>query len=411
MHVKSNYNRFMKKNVLKISGLALSGCLALALTACGGDKAKQQQQAMMLAAQQAPQLATITAQPSSVTLDVKFPTTLQGKTDIAVRPQVSGAIQAVNVDEGAVVRKGQVLFTLDPVPFQAAVNQAKASVDAAQVSVDNAKLTEAQNKLLLDKNIISEYVWQQAANALSAANAQLGQAKAGLVSAQKNLSYCTITAPSDGVVGQIPYRQGSYVTPQTALTTVSDNSEVYAYFSFTENDLLEMTDNGTRSQAQIIASLPAARLQLSDGRMYGLEGKVTTISGVVNPSTGASSARAIFDNPSGLLRSGLTGTLILPQDFADRIIIPQKATYELQDRRYVFKAENVNDTIKAIQYPIEVERLNDGKNFVVVSGIEPGDKIIIEGVGIGGKVKNDMPIVPVEPKAEEAAQQQAPAQK
>lgn len=396
----------MKTKVLKTSGLALCGCLALALTACGGDKA-QQQQAAMMAAQQAPQLATITAAPSSVTLDVKFPTTLQGKTDIAVRPQVSGSIQTVNVDEGATVHKGQVLFTLDPVPFQAAVNQAKAAVDAAQVNVDNAKLTEAQNKLLLDKNIISDYVWQQAANALSAANAQLAQAKAALTSAQKNLSYCTITAPSNGVVGQIPFRQGSYVSPQSALTTVSDNSEVYAYFSFTEKDLLQMTKNGTLSQAQIIASMPAARLQLSDGQMYGVEGKVTTISGVVNPSTGASSARAIFNNPSGLLRSGLTGTLILPQDFVNRIVIPQKATYELQNLRYVFKVQEVNDTLKAIQCPIEVERLNDGQNFVVTSGIEAGDRIIIEGVGIGGKVKNNMPVVPVEPKTEGAEPTQA----
>ena len=340
-----------------------------------------------------------------------FRSTLQGKTDIEVRPQVSGAIQAVKVDEGAVVRKGQVLFTLDPVPFQAAVNQAKAAVDAAKVNVDNAKLTEAQNKLLLDKNIISDYVWQQAANALSAANAQLAQANAALISAQKNLSYCTITAPSNGVVGQIPFREGSYVSPSTALTTVSDNSEIYAYFSFTEKDLLEMTKNGTLSQAQIIAAMPAARLQLSDGQMYGIEGKVTTISGVVNPSTGASSARAIFDNPSGLLRSGLTGTVILPQDFTNRIIIPQKATYELQNLRYVFKVENVNDTLKAIQYPIEVERLNDGKNFVVVSGIEAGDKILVEGVGIGGKVKNNMPVVPVEAKTEAGEAQAAQAGK
>lgn len=391
----------MKTKVLKTSGMALCGCLAVALAACGGDKNSDQTAAM--AGQQAPQLATITAAPSSVTLDVKFPTTLQGKTDIEVRPQVSGTIQTVNIDEGAVVRKGQVLFTLDPVPFQAAVNQAKAAVDAAKVNVDNCKLTEAQNKLLLDKNIISDYVYQQAANALSAANAQLAQSQAALVSAQKNLSYCSISAPSDGVVGQIPFREGSYVSPQNALTTVSDNSEVYAYFSFTEKDLLEMTKNGTLSQAQIIASLPAARLQLSDGEMYGVEGKVTTISGVVNPSTGASSARAIFNNPSGLLRSGLTGTLILPQNFADRIVIPQKATYELQNLRYVFKVENVNDTLKAIQYPIEVERLNDGKNFVVVSGIEPGDKIITEGIGIGGKVKNNMPVTPVEAQPEAAA--------
>lgn len=384
----------MKTNLLKTSALVLSCCASVAITSCGGDEAKKAEAAQMAQAQQALEIGTVVAQPSSVTLDLKFPATLQGKTDIAVRPQVSGTVQTVNVDEGAVVTKGQVLFTLDPVPFQAAVNQAKAAVDAAQVSVDNAKLTEAQNKLLLDKNIISQYVWQQAANALSAAQAQLGQAKAALVAAQKNLSYCTITAPSNGVVGQIPLRQGSYVTPQSALTTVSDNAEVYAYFSFTEKDLLDMTNNGTLSQQQIIKNMPPVKLQLSDGQMYGLEGKVTTISGVVNPSTGSSSARAIFDNPSGLLRSGLTGVIVMPQDYVNRIVIPQKATYELQNLRYVFKVENVNDTLRAIQTPITVERLNDGKNFVVVEGIEPGDEIIVEGVGIGGKVTNNAYINP-----------------
>lgn len=387
----------MNTDLLKTTGIGLGLLLAAGLGSCKSDGG---QNAAQMGGAQVPELETITAAPGTITLDMKFPATLQGQTDIAVRPQVSGTIQTVNVDEGATVHKGQVLFTLDPVPFQAAVNQAKAAVDAAQVSVDNAKLTEAQNKLLLDKNIISNYVWQQAANALSAAQAQLNQAKAALVSAQKNLSYCTITAPSYGVVGQIPFREGSYVSPQSALTTVSDNAQVYAYFAFTEKDLLAMSDNGRLSQDQIIKQLPAVKFQMADGNLYGLEGKVTTISGVVNPATGSSSARAIFNNPSGLLRSGQTGVIIVPSTYENRIVIPQKATYELQNLRYVFKVESVNDTLRAIQTPIEVERLNDGRNFVVVSGVEPGDRIIVEGVGIGGKVKNQME---VKPKAASAA--------
>lgn len=382
----------MTNKLIRHSALALCVCLAPAFIACSKDKTKEAAATAAMAAQQAPELLTMTAQPGDATLALRFPATIQGKTDIAVRPQISGVLQTVNVDEGQTVSKGQVLFTIDPVQFQAAVSQAQAAVDAARVSVDNAKLTEAQNKLLLDKNIISQYVWQQAANALSAAKAQLSQAQAALVSARKNLSYCTVTAPSAGVVGQIPLRQGSYVSPQTALTTVSDISEVYAYFAFTEKDLIDMTEHGQLSQAQVIKSMPKVQLQLADGQQYGLDGTVTSVSGVINPATGASSARALFRNPSGLLRSGNTGVVIIPQTYRNRIVIPQRATYELQDIRYAFKVVQSGDTLKAVQVPITVERLNDGQNFVITSGLEPGDQIIVEGVGIGGKVKDGMPV-------------------
>lgn len=382
---------YMTRKLIKHSALAICICLAPAFVACSKDK-KAEAAAMAQAAQQVPELQTITATAANTTLNLRFPATIQGKTDIAVRPQVTGVLQTVNVEEGQTVSKGQVLFTIDPVTFQAAVAQAQAAVDAARVSVDNARLTETQNKLLLDKNIISPYVYQQAANALSAAQAQLHQANAALTSARKNLSYCTITAPSSGVVGQIPQRQGSYVTPQTALTTVSDISEVYAYFAFTEKDLIDMTQHGQLSQQQVIRNLPKVKLQLADGQEYALAGTVTSVSGVINPATGASSARALFPNPSGLLRSGNSGVIIMPQTYTDRIVIPQRATYELQDMRYAFKVEQVGDTLKAVQVPITVERLNDGQNFVITSGIQPGDQIIIEGVGIGGKVKNGMAV-------------------
>ena len=195
------------------------------------------------------------------------------------------------------------------------------------------------------------------------------------------------------------------------LTTVSDNSDIYAYFSINEKDLLEMTDNGTKSIAQAIAEMPAVQLRLSDGSTYPEAGKVATVSGVIDQSTGAANVRARFKNTNGMLRSGSTGQIIVPVVKDNVIIIPQKATYEIQNLRFVYV---VNDSNKTVSTPINVDALNDGKNFVVTSGLQPGQRIVVEGVG--NKVKPDMQIKPVDAaelaaKQAAMAQQQAAAQK
>ncbi|MDE5682579.1 MAG: efflux RND transporter periplasmic adaptor subunit, partial [Muribaculaceae bacterium] len=285
-----------------------------------------------------------------------------------------------HVDEGQKVRKGQVLFTIDQVQFQAAVDQAQANVNSAASAVSTAEITEKNKRMLLDKNIISETEWQMAANQLAQAKASLAQANAALVNARKNLAYTTVTAPSDGVVGSIPNREGSLASPSSVqpLTTISDNSKVYAYFSLTEKDLLGLTDGGKESITAQIDALPAVKLQLADGTIYPLEGKVATVSGVIDNSTGAASARALFDNPSGMLRSGNTGQIIIPRNNEGVLVIPQKATYEIQDLRYVY---TLNDSNMAVSTQITVDPYNDGKNFVVTSGLNPGDRVVVEGVG------------------------------
>ncbi|MDE5690401.1 MAG: efflux RND transporter periplasmic adaptor subunit, partial [Duncaniella sp.] len=307
-----------------------------------------------------------------------------------------GFITKVLVDEGQRVRKGQTLFTLDQVTFQAAVDQARAAVSTAQTAVNTAKMTADSKKTLFDKNIISEYEYQLSQNSLAQAEAQLANAKAALASAQKNLAYTVVTAPSDGVVGTIPNREGSLASPSSAqpLTTVSDNSQVYAYFSLTEKDLLNMVGEGERSIEAAIKAMPEVQLRLSDGTIYPLSGKVATVSGVIDNSTGASSVRALFNNPSGVLRSGATGQIILPENKENVIIIPQKATFELQDRRFAYV---VNDSNKIVSTPITIEANNDGKNFVVTSGLQAGQRIAVEGVGT--KLADGMTITPVEPKA------------
>lgn len=373
--------------------MLLTGAVALiatALSSCGG---KSQTQGT---GQTAPEVAVMTVQPGDITFESSFPATIKGKTDIAIRPQVTGFITKVHVDEGQHVRKGQTLFTLDQVQFQAAVEQAEANVASARSAVSTAEITEQNKRMLLDKNIISQTEWQLAANQLSQARAALAQAQAALVTARKNLAYTVVTSPSDGVVGTIPNREGSLASPSSAqaLTTVSDNSQVYAYFSLSERDLMEM--GGSAS----VRSLPPVKLQLADGSYYPVEGHVATVSGVIDSSTGAASARALFDNPGGVLRSGNTGKVVFPHSNTGVLLVPQTATFEQQDYRYVYVLDENN---VANPVAITVDPNSDGRTFVVTSGLNAGDRIVTEGIGTVVRAGS-----PVTPKAQ-AAGDAAPA--
>lgn len=383
----------MKRKSFTLICLSL-GAIAIGLGSCSKQQAATQQAP-------APSLQVVTVEPTSSQLYKSYPAILKGKTDIEIRPQVSGFITKVHVDEGQRVRKGQPLFTIDQVQFRAAVDQAQASVNAARTAVANAKITADNNRQLFDRNIISENAWQVSDNQLRQAQAQLAQAEAALTTARKNLSYTVVTAPSDGVVGTIPSREGSLASPSSMspLTTISDNSGMYAYFSLTEKDLLEMTNGGTTPLADALKSMPAVQLILADGSRYPIEGKVATISGVIDNSTGSASVRALFDNPSGMLRSGNTGQINIPVTTENAIVIPQKATFEVQDLKYVFVLNDSNITVNT---PIEVLPLNDGKNYVITSGLKPGDRVVIEGIGTS--VRPGMTINPVTP-----ADQQQPA--
>lgn len=371
---------------------ALAVGISVLTTSCGGEQ--QQQQAP------APQIATMTVNLTDAENESAYPALIKGKTDIDIRPQVTGFITKVLVDEGDRVRKGQTLFILDQVQYQAAVDNAQAAVNSAATRVKTAQMTADTKRQLLDKNIISSYEYQLADNDLQTARAAMAQAQSQLVNARKNLAYTVVTAPSDGVVGAIPNREGSLASPSSAqpLTTISDNSKVYAYFSLTEKDLLDMTAGGTRSVNAAIDSLPAVKLKLANGTIYPTEGKVATVSGVIDSSTGAATVRALFDNASGMLRSGSTGSVIIPVSQKNAIVIPQKATFELQDRRFVFV---VNDSNKVSSTPITVQAVNDGKNFVVTSGLNPGDRVAVEGVGT--ILRDGAVITPVEPAVPQAA--------
>ena len=363
----------MKMKALTLTaGIFGIGCCLL--SSCGGKSASAG-----AASAHAPEIAVITVEPTDAEFQSSYPATIKGKTDIAIRPQVTGFITAVHVDEGQRVHQGQPLFTIDQVQFQAAVDQAEANVNSARSAVSTAEITEQNKKHLLEKNIISNTEWQLAANQLAQARAALAQAEAALVTARKNLSYTVVKAPSEGVVGTIPNREGSLASPTSAqpLTTISDNSQVYAYFSMSERDLLELTDGGA-SVNERIGALPAVKLQLADGSIYPVEGRVATLSGMIDNTTGAASARALFDNPGGRLRSGNTGQVLIPRSNHGVLTVPQRATYEVQDLRYVYV---LNDSNAAVSKQIPVEPYSDGQTFVVTSGLNPGDRVVVEGVG------------------------------
>lgn len=369
--------KLKKMSVLVLSVLTVSANLP----SCKG-KGEQQQA-------QVPELAVITIGEEDTKLETGYPTTLRGENDVEIRPQISGFLTKVNVEEGQRVSKGQVLFTIDQVSLQAAVDAGVAAVEVAQANVNTAQTNANNNKILLDKNIISQAAYQTSADALNAAKAQLNQAKANLTSARKNLSYSVVTAPESGIVGAIEYREGSLVSPQTLLTVLSNSSDMRASFSLNEKDLLNMTDNGKRSIQEAIAQMPAVSLLLANGETYGESGKIISISGVIDPSTGAASATAIFPNPNGMLRSGNTGQVLIPSMRNNAILVPQNATYEIQDMKFVYV---VGDSSKVHSRPIQIAEENDGKNYIVISGLNPGEMIVTEGVGIS--VKDDMVIKP-----------------
>lgn len=367
------------KKIFNLStGIIMGG---LVLSSCAGEQQKQ--------AAPAPELAVITVGEKDATLQSMYPATLHGKNDVEIRPQISGFLTKVHVSEGQRVSKGQRLFTIDQVQLQAAVDAAKAQVEVAQANVNTAQTNTDNNKLLFDKNIISASAYQTSVDALNAAKAQLNAAKAQLTSAQKNLSYSVVSAPAAGIVGSITFKEGALVSPSTLLTILSNNSEIEAYFSMNEKEVLAMTANGGRSFQQALDSLPEVTLRLANGEDYALKGKVISLSGVIDPATGSATAKASFKNPDGIIRSGSTGQILIPNVSSDVIEIPQKATYEIQNLKFCYV---VGDSSKVQSRAIEVADQHDGKNFIITKGLKSGDVVVVEGVGIS--VKEGMVIKP-----------------
>lgn len=367
---------------------------AAMLTSCG-SKSKQMPEANN-------DFAVVTVQNSNADLKTAYPATIKGMQDIEIRPKVSGYLTRLLVDEGSTVRKGQALFLIDSEQYASAVKAAKAQVNVCKSQIATQKLTVDNKRMLFKQNIISNYDLQMAENTLASLEAQLAAAEAQLQSAKDNLRWCTVTSPSNGVVGTIPYRVGSLVSasnPQP-LTTVSNIDEMFVYFSMTEKQLLGLT----RTQGGIkaaIDSLPPVQLVLADGTNYNENGTISTVSGIIDGSTGSVQMRATFKNASHILRSGGTGSILIPTHDDKAILIPQKSTFDIQNKKFVYIL-NKDNTIAARE--IQVLPQHDGQSFIVSTGLTAGEKIVVDGVNL---LKNGMKINPITPAQAKAAEEKA----
>ncbi len=292
-----------------------------------------------------------------------YPAILKGQEDIDIKPRVEGFIDAVYVDEGTIVKRGQSLFRISS---PTAVQQ----LETATANYNNAKTDLERMRPLAEKGIISHVRIQTYENMVASAKAALDQAKA-------NMGFANVTSPVDGIVGAVNYRLGSLVNSSTILTTVANTNQIIAYFSLNEKDLLDFMrrwEGG--SQAEKIKKMPPVRLLLADGAEYEESGRIETISGVVDAVSGSVNIRASFPNKQGLLRSGTSGSVVIPSVLQDVFLIPQKATMSQQDKIVVYKLQGDS----AVQKVIDVKSTPDGQSYAVLSGLTVGDRIITDGV-------------------------------
>jgi len=322
------------------------------------------------------ELLTVTAQ--DYTLETEYPASIQGNQDVKIIPRIEGHLMGVYVKEGDRVKEGQLLFRLDDATYRAAVEAANANVQIMTAELNKAKIEFEGQKALHEKKFLSDYGLELAKSDYTVAQANLAVAKAALTSARNDLSYTEIRSPSNGVVGRIFYRKGDLVGPsmEDGLTVVADNCLMRVYFSMTESSVMQYLSEH-KSLEEAVKQMPELRLQLPNGAFYEQTGRVESISGVVDERTGAVSVCARFDNPNGMLLSGGTGKIFIPTELHNAIVIPQEATYDIQDKVYVVKVVDG----KAVTSMIKVERTTDGKSYVVMDGLKAGEVIVAKGAG------------------------------
>lgn len=329
----------------------------------------------------------LTVGTQSAASQATYPASIKGVQDVQISPKVQGFITQINVKEGQTVGAGQVLFVLDNATYQAQVRQMEAAVNTAQAACNTSKLSYENSQKLYENKVIGDFELQSATNAYESAKAQLAQAQAGLASAKETLSFCYVKSPAAGVVGTLPLKVGALVNTASVLTTVSNNSSMEVYFSMTEKDALEMSKSGEGLQ-----KLPAVKLKLADGTIYGHDGKVTKMSGVIDAATGTVQMIAVFPNPEKLLKSGGSGSIVIPHDNASAIVIPQSCVSEVQNKKFVYTVGNDN---KVKYTEIKVSPQDDGVNYVVTDGLKVGDKYVTNGIT---KLNDGMEIVQITPE-------------
>ncbi len=315
------------------------------------------------------------------TIKTEYPTVIQGQQNVEIRPRVEGYIVGMYVDEGAVVRKGQLLFRLDASTYQQEVRSALADINVAQADVNTARMQVSKVRPLVEKDIISHYELESAEYTLQAKRAVLAQAVAKLKNARTNLSYTRITSPSNGVIGTIPYKLGALVNNNITqpMTTVSNIGNVYAYFSMNEKQLLALFKDKTNigDLKQKINKINDIALVLSDGTTYPYQGHIQTVSGLIDTQTGSANFRAVFPNPKGMIHSGSSATLQIPKKISNALLVPQKSVYEIQGKHFVYVVDNSGHVHNTV---IDVNTNTVDQYYIVESGLNSGDKIVTDGI-------------------------------
>jgi membrane fusion protein (multidrug efflux system) len=346
--------------------------LAILFAACSADKTQT-------AATVIQSLPVISLHSGAETTFIEYPASIQGAVDLEIRPQVSGSLDKVFVNEGALVQKGQPLFKINELPFREALNNAKATLHAAQASVINARLEVEKLTPLVANKVVSDFQLKSAKATAEIAEANVEQAKAAVAAANINLGYTLIKAPVAGYVGRLPKKQGSLVAVNDpiALTQLSDTHEVHVYFSLGEDDFVSFNAKYPgNTVAERLKHMPGVALVLSDNSVYQQEGKIDMVDGQFDKQTGSIALRATFVNKLGLLRSGNTGKIRLSLQHQDAILIPQSSTVEVQDKMFVFTVDGTN---KVSKQPISILGTS-GTNYLVKNGLKSGDRIVFDGI-------------------------------
>lgn len=374
----------MKSPVLKI--LSISACFAVLACHGSGDPKAQGPGGPGGMPNMPAKYKTEILSLRDDTLFSSYTASVNGKEDVDIRPQISGTISKTYIDDGAEVKKGTLLFTIDESSYRAALETAVANVKAKEVTVASNELTLESKRSLFDKKIISEYEFKTAENSLLSAKAALAQAKTEEMSARNNLSYTQVRSPVQGVAGIVNYTQGEMVSASmaTPFVSISDNSEMRIYFSMTEAQISSLL-NQFGSLKKVLDNFPPMQFRFSDGSLYKYTGKLQFVSQIIDKSTGTVTLTALFPNKEKVLLSGASGTVLIPTYKKDCIIIPQAATFEIQDKIFAYKV--VIGTAKSVE--IKVFGKNNGNDYIVESGLKAGDEIIAEGAGLvreGAKV-------------------------
>ena len=302
---------------------------------------------------------TLTIKLQDYTVTRELTAKIETENPAVIRPQISGKITKICVEEGARVKKGQPLIIIDQAPYQAAVRNAEAKVASAKAQLTTARQNFEGKEELYRQHVVGEFDLNKARN---------------------ELSYTVITSPSDGVLSMIEYRLGELVDPsmETELTNVTDPQRLFAYFSMSEKTIHNLADIYNCRVSDLPSVLPEVSLVTYWGKELSQKGRITAISGNVDESTGSFVIRASFENSEDLFRNGSNGTIILPYELKNAIVIPQEATYDILNKQFVYKV--VDGVAKACE--IKVFRYDDGKDYVVTEGLKPGDVIIAEGAGM-----------------------------